>query len=93
MRADDLKIMRKAMGMSQAELGEAIGMSREAIGQMERGVAPIERRTGLAVTHVTQSHTRYRLETLAAASESNRLTEAQRLSMASILYAIARADV
>jgi len=38
--------------MSQAELAEAIGMSRVTIGLMERGEAPIEKRTELAVRYV-----------------------------------------
>ena len=53
MHADELKAMRKAAGLSQAELGEAIGMARETIGAMERGTAPIEKRTELAVRYVT----------------------------------------
>tara|TARA_B100000678_G_C18031651_1_gene430970 strand:- start:234 stop:416 length:183 start_codon:yes stop_codon:yes gene_type:complete len=54
MQADQIKAQRKAAGMTQAELGEAIGLSRVTIGLMERGQAPIEKRTWLAVLYVTQ---------------------------------------
>lgn len=53
MHADELKAIRKAAGLSQAALGEAIGMARETVGAMERGTAPIETRTELAVRYVT----------------------------------------
>lgn len=56
MQPDELKAMRKAADMTQGELGEAIGMSRESIGLMERGQAPIERRTELAVRFVHLMH-------------------------------------
>ena len=49
MQGDELRAMRKALGMSQQELADAIGMSRKAVGEMERGDAPIEKRTGMAV--------------------------------------------
>lgn len=49
MQGDELKTLRKALGMSQQELADAIGMSRKSIGEMERGDAPIEKRTGMAV--------------------------------------------
>lgn len=52
MQPDELKTLRKAAGMTQGEMGEAIGMTRETIGLMERGAAPIERRTELAVRYV-----------------------------------------
>lgn len=54
MQPDELKELRKSVGWSQAEMAEAIGMSRVLIGQMERGQAPIEKRTGLAVRYVVQ---------------------------------------
>ena len=52
MQPEELKAMRVEAGMSQAELGAAIGMSRVTIGLMERGEAPIEKRTELAVRYV-----------------------------------------
>ena len=39
--------------MSQADLAAAIGMARETVGAMERGQAPIELRTDLAIRFVT----------------------------------------
>jgi len=55
MQPEELKALRKSVGWSQAEMAEAIGMSRVLIGQMERGQAPIEKRTGLAVRYVTDN--------------------------------------
>lgn len=49
MTGEGLREARKAAGLSQAELAEKIGMSRETVGQMERGQAPIEVRTELAI--------------------------------------------
>ncbi|QEH80815.1 helix-turn-helix domain-containing protein [Sphingomonas sp. C8-2] len=51
MQGHELKELRKKAGLSQAELGDEIGMARETIGLMERGDAPIERRTELAVLY------------------------------------------
>ncbi|MDO7841055.1 helix-turn-helix domain-containing protein [Sphingomonas immobilis] len=44
-----LRDRRKALGYSQAALASAIGLSRDFIGQMERGVAEIAPRTAAAV--------------------------------------------
>ena len=52
MQPNELREIRREAGMSQAELAEAIGMSRVTIGLMERGEAPIEKRTELAVRYV-----------------------------------------
>jgi DNA-binding XRE family transcriptional regulator len=52
MQPDELKALRKDAGWTQDEMAEAIGVSRVLIGQMERGQAPIERRTELAVRYV-----------------------------------------
>ncbi len=49
MHAAELKILRRRAGLSQSELADAIGMARETIGLMERGAAPIEKRTETAV--------------------------------------------
>lgn len=53
MQAEELRELRKSVGWTQDHLAEAIGVSRVLIGQMERGQAPIERRTELAVRYVT----------------------------------------
>ena len=58
MQPEELKALRVKAGMSQAALGEAIGMSRVTIGLMERGEAPIEKRTGLAVRYVVEQASR-----------------------------------
>lgn len=52
MRGSDLRAMRRDAGMTQAELADAIGMTRETVGLMERDQAPIEKRTELAVRYV-----------------------------------------
>lgn len=56
MQGEELKALRKAAGMSQSELADAIGMARETIGVMERGQSPIELRTELAVRYRTEGH-------------------------------------
>lgn len=48
MQPEELKALRKATGLSQAQMGEEMGLSRVTIGLMERGEAPIEKRTELA---------------------------------------------
>lgn len=60
MQGDELKALRKAAGMTQAELANAIGLTGTYIGLMERGEKPIERRTEQAVQFVSvcvRSHT------------------------------------
>lgn len=49
MSGSELKAIRKKVGLSQAEFGIAIGMTRETVGAMERDQAPIVPRTELAV--------------------------------------------
>lgn len=53
---DELYALRKAAGMNQGEVAEAIGMSMDSISRMERSVPgyPIERRTELAVRCVIE---------------------------------------
>ena len=48
MQPADLKAIRDALGMSQQQMADALGMSRKAITEMESGKARIEVRTGLA---------------------------------------------
>ena len=42
-------VIRKKLRMSQAELGEAVGKSRQKISELERGVAPLGWDTYLAI--------------------------------------------
>ena len=49
MQPPDLKAFRDALGMSQQQMADALGMSRKAINEMEGGKARIELRTALAV--------------------------------------------
>lgn len=50
----ELRSLRKTAGLSQADMAEALGMNRATISDMERGVAPIERRTGLAARYIAE---------------------------------------
>lgn len=52
MQGEEMKAIRKGLGMSQGAFGEALGMSRKAINEMEGGKAGIERRTELAARYV-----------------------------------------
>ncbi|WP_284144930.1 helix-turn-helix transcriptional regulator [Tianweitania aestuarii] len=49
-----MKALRQRVGLSQAALARAIGMSRESIGRMERSTDVLERRTELAVRYVAE---------------------------------------
>lgn len=52
MQGSELKEARKALGMTQADMAAALGMTSVFIGMMERGERPIELRTVLAVRHL-----------------------------------------
>lgn len=52
----DLPAFRKKMRMSQAELGIAVGKSRQKISEMERGAAPLGWDTYLAILMVLGTH-------------------------------------
>lgn len=54
MQPDELKALRTGAGLTQQQLANAIGMTRVSVGLMERGQAPIERRTALAVRYVSE---------------------------------------
>ncbi|MFZ5699720.1 MAG: helix-turn-helix transcriptional regulator [Pseudomonadota bacterium] len=56
MQADEMRAIRKALGWTQQQLADQLGMSRKAIGEMETGKASIERRTGLAVNWLRHLH-------------------------------------
>lgn len=45
----NIKLKREALGMTQAELAEALGITRNALALMERGERPVVKRTELAI--------------------------------------------
>lgn len=55
MTGKELKAARKRLGMTQVELGKALGLSSPFIGRMERGSDPIDIRTELAVSELIRS--------------------------------------
>lgn len=54
MTGEDVRTLRRQAGLSQIEFAEAIGLSRETIGRMERGSEDIDRRTELAMRYVAE---------------------------------------
>lgn len=54
MQPDELRTLRRTLGMTQEQFGAALGLSRKAINEMEAGKAPIERRTALAVRYLAE---------------------------------------
>jgi DNA-binding XRE family transcriptional regulator len=58
MQGEDIKRLRKSAGLSQAGMGDLLGMSRETVGAMERGTAPIEKRTA----DVVDLHLRHHID-------------------------------
>jgi transcriptional regulator with XRE-family HTH domain len=52
MQGEQLKAIRKGLGWTIAQMAEALGMSETYVGQMERGVKGIERRTALAAYYL-----------------------------------------
>ncbi|MEH3121995.1 MAG: helix-turn-helix domain-containing protein [Sphingomonas phyllosphaerae] len=54
MQPDELKAIRKALGLSQARLGEVLGLTGQFVGFMENGKAAIEPRTALAVLYLSE---------------------------------------
>ncbi len=57
MDGSELRRRRKAMKLTQAELGDEIGLSRDFVGQMERDVAVISPRTAAMVAHLYEQVT------------------------------------
>lgn len=55
MQGSELKELRKAMGMTQSALADALGLTSVFVGMMERDERPIERRTALAVQHLAMA--------------------------------------
>jgi len=52
MTAAGFRQARKKLGMTQAELADAIGMQRNSIARIERDVQPVMRTTELAVKYL-----------------------------------------
>ncbi len=52
MQPEELKAIRKVLGLTQHAFATELGMSRKAVGEMEGGKAPIERRTELAARYL-----------------------------------------
>lgn len=52
MQPEELKAIRKALGMKQDAFAEALGLSVNFVSLMEGGKKPIERRTELAVRYL-----------------------------------------
>ena len=52
MTGTGLRRLRKRLGMTQAELGEAIGMRTNSVARMERDVLLVMRTTELAVKYL-----------------------------------------
>ena len=49
MKGEQLKKLRKELGLKQYELAEIIGISKEWIGKLERGLGVIQKSTELSV--------------------------------------------
>jgi len=57
MNGEDVRVLRRLAGMTQIEFANAIGLSRETVGRMERGSEDIDRRTELAMRYVAEKGT------------------------------------
>lgn len=58
MTPDDLKAVRNALGLTQAELGEVLGVSRKLINDLETREGLIDWRTSLAVRQLYNENAR-----------------------------------
>jgi len=45
---DNIQTIREALGLSQAEMAEALGLHQSSISRLETGVLPTDKRTLLA---------------------------------------------
>ncbi len=54
MSGDELRRLRKSMNLRQPALARAMGLTPQFIGQMERGVSPVEPRTAMAVRYLSE---------------------------------------
>lgn len=50
----EAKRLRQVSSMSQTEFGNALGLSRETIGRIERSREPLDRRTELAMRYIAE---------------------------------------
>ncbi len=60
MTGAELRRARKRLGMTQAELAEALGMQRNSIARMENGRQPVMRTTELGVKYLLLSMSKKR---------------------------------
>lgn len=58
MQGSDLKAIRQSLGLSQEDFATLLGMTQKFVGMMERGDAPIERRTALAARQLQNERSR-----------------------------------
>jgi DNA-binding XRE family transcriptional regulator len=52
MTREELRQARKRLGMTQLELAEAIGMQKNSVAMIERGLRPVTKTTELAVKYL-----------------------------------------
>jgi len=52
MTGEQLRQARKRLGMTQSELAEAIGMQKNSIAMIERGLRPVMKTTELSVRYL-----------------------------------------
>ncbi len=52
MTGQELRRLRRRLGLSQSKLAEAIGMQKNSVARMERGERPIMKTTELAVRYL-----------------------------------------
>lgn len=53
----DIKATRKAMGLTQAELAEKLGVNHATVSRLESGGIPLSKRTLLAMEALFSQHT------------------------------------
>lgn len=54
MQPEELKAIRTTLGLTQAQLGAALGLTGQFVGFMERGGAPIEPRTTFSMLYIAE---------------------------------------
>lgn len=58
MQGSDIETIRRSLGWTKGRLADELGMSAKFVGMMERGEAPIETRTALAIRQLHNQHSR-----------------------------------